>query len=277
MKMTEIIKDAFQFPSKNTGRFAMYLLLEVLLAGFLFGGVFTYAQGFLNAENFLIGGIYVIIAFLFGIIIMGYNINVIKSGINREDNLPVFELYENFMTGFDNFALLIAYYIIPVLIVLIVAQDTHLFSNAMVILREVVLQLFNIYIMGSSVGIAVNALSPLLTSFVNSLAITIAVALVLFIIFSILYFMAESRLANTGSLREALNMFESAKDVVRIGVGRVIALILVVLLIIAVIDIILLTVLSFYPFLLSILDIIITPYMFLVTQRALGLLYSDIA
>ena len=221
--------------------------------------------------------LYVIIAFLFGIIIMGYNINVIKSGINREDNLPVFELYENFMTGFDNFALLIAYYIIPVLIVLIVAQDTHLFSNAMVILREVVLQLFNIYIMGSSVGIAVNALSPLLTSFVNSLVITIAVALVLFIIFSILYFMAESRLANTGSLREALNMFESAKDVVRIGVGRVIALILVVLLIIAVIDIILLTVLSFYPFLLSILDIIITPYMFLVTQRALGLLYSDIA
>ena len=276
MKMTEIIRDAFLFPSKNTGRFAMYLLLEVLLAGFLFGGIFTYAQGFLNAENFLIGGIYVIIAFLFGIIIMGYNIKVIKSGINREDTLPVFELYENFMTGFDNLAVFIAYSIIPALIILLVAHETHLFTNTMAILREVVLQLFNIYIVGSSVDIAFNALSPLITSFINSLAITIAVALVLSIIFSILYFMAESRLAKTGSLSDALNIFESLKDVAKIGVCRVIGLAFLVLLIIVIIEIVLITVLSFYPFLLSILDIIITPYLFLVTQRALGLLYSDI-
>ena len=89
--------------------------------------------------------------------------------------------------------------------------------------------------------------------------------------------MAEARLANTGSIREALNIFEAAKDITRIGLGKAILLLLAVVLIIAVIEIILLMALSYFPFLLSIIYIIMTPYLVLVTQRALGLLYSDIA
>ena len=88
--------------------------------------------------------------------------------------------------------------------------------------------------------------------------------------------MAEARLANTGSLKEALNIFEAIKDITRIGVGRVILLILFLFLVIAVIDIIFIAVLSYFPFLLSVIYIVITPYLALFTQRALGLLYSEI-
>ncbi len=276
MNITGIIKDAFLFPSKNTGSFAIYLILSVLMTGFALVGVLTYNFGLFDAENYLIGGIYLIISMLIGFIIAGYHVMVIKSGIELDDEVPVFELFENFMTGFDNFLVSIVYFTIPALIVILVAYDTNLFGNAVSVVKEFVLQIFNVYIMGNPINLAVNAISHTVFNFVSSLVITIAAALILFLIFSLLQAMAEARLANTGSLREALNIFESAKDIRRIGVGKVILLFLLIIIVIAVIEIILITVLSYYLFLLSVIFIIITPYLVLVTQRALGLLYSDI-
>lgn len=277
MNITGIIKDAFLFPSKNTGRFAIYLLLSVLMVGFIIGGDLTYAFGLFNSENYLLGGIYLIIAMLIGFIITGYHIKIIKSGIEHDEEVPVFELYKDFMTGFDNIVVSIFYFMIPALIVVLVGYDTNIFGNAIAIFEEFLLQIFNVFIMGNSVDIAVNAISNAVTNFVTSLAITIAVALILFVIFSFIQAMAEARLANTGSLREALNILESVKDIKRIGVGRVILVTLLVVLIIAIIDIILLIAFNYYPFLIIIVYIIITPYLALFAQRALGLLYSDIA
>jgi hypothetical protein len=277
MNIIGIIKDAFLFPSKNTGRFAIYLLLSVLATGFAIGGIFTYSLGVFDPENFLTGGVYLIISMLIVFIISGYHIKIIKSGIELDEEVPVFELFEDFMTGFNNVVVSLAYFIILALMVLAVAYDTNLFANAMAVVWEFVVQIFNVYIMGSPINPAVNAISHLLSNFAGSLAVTIVVALILSVIFSIIQAMAEARLANTGSLREALNIFESARDITRIGVGRVILVILAIFVIIALIEIILMALLSYYLFLLSVLLIILTPYFVLVAQRAIGLLYSDIA
>ena len=138
--MTGIIKDALLFPSKNTGRFAIYLLLSVLMTGFAIGGVFTNALGLFDGENYLLGGIYIIISIMIGFLIAGYHIKVIKSGIDHDDEVPVFELYKDFMTGFDNTVVSLVYFIIPALIVLLVALDTNLFANAIAVVHEVVYQ-----------------------------------------------------------------------------------------------------------------------------------------
>jgi hypothetical protein len=277
MKITEIIKDAFLFPSKNTGRYAIYLLLSVLIVLFALGGVLTNALGIIDGENYLTGGMYLLISMLIGILISGYHIKVIKSGIERDAEVPRFKLYEDFMTGFDNAVVMIVYYMIPALILVVVAQGANLFSNAIGVCREFVLQLFNVYIMGDSVDVAVNAMSHTLSSFANSLAITVTIGFVLFLIFSFLQSMAGARLAKTGSLKEALNIFESAKDMKRIGLGRVIILTILVLVLIGVIELVLAFILNKYPFLLLTFSIVISPYFVLVTQRALGLLYSDIS
>ena len=276
MNITEIIKDAFLFPSKNTGKFAMYLLLSVLMIGFVIGGIVTYSFGFINEEDYLIGGIYLLIAMMIGFILYGYRLRVIKSGIELDDNVPSFELYENFMTGFDNFVVTLFYYIIPALIVLVVGYGTHLRDNAINVVWEFVSQIINC-IIGNSTGFTLNTLSHAATNFLNSLFITITAALILFIIFSILKFAAEARLANTGSLKEALNIFGALKDIIRIGIVRVLILVLLVIVIIAVIGIIFITLFAYYPFLLTIIYSILTPYLILVTQRAIGLTYSDIA
>lgn len=277
MKITEIIKDAFLFPSKNTGRFAIYLLLSVIMIGFVLGGLFTWAFGFVNKENYLIGGFYFVIAMIIGFIIIGYHIKIVKSGIEHDNNVPVFELYNDFMTGFDNIVLLIGYTIVLILITVVVGYGSNLFANIADLFQEIVLEVFNVYIMGDPIDSAVNALSPTIGNFANSLSITLTIATILFVIFSILYYVAEARLANTGSLTEAFNVFETVKDITRIGVGKTILLIISIILIIGIIEIILVIALSYVPFLLSVIYIIMTPYMGLVAQRAVGLLYSDIA
>lgn len=271
MNVTEIIKDAFLFPSKNIGRFAIYLLLSLFMAWFVFMGVFTYASGLINAGNYLTGGMCLIISLLIGFIIAGYHIMVIKSGIELDDEVPAFEWYENFMTGFDNVLVSMIYFMIPVLIVLLVGLSTNVLGNAIAIVKEFALLIFNEYIMGGSLDIASNTISH-----ATSIAITSAVALILFVIFSFLQSMAKTRLANTGSLREALNIYEVAKDITRIGVGKVILSILLLVVIVPFIEIILIVIFKGFLFLMP-LNIIIIPYLALAFQRVLGLLYSDIA
>ena len=276
MKFTEIIKDAFLFPSKNIGRFAIYLLLVVLMVAFALGGILTYLLGIFDGQNYLLGGMYLIISMLIGFLVAGYHIRIIKSGIERDEEVPVFELFENFMTGFDNILVLLAYYLIPAILVVLIAFDTKLFDYAAALCQEFVLQIVNVLIMGSSPDLAVNALTPIVNNLMGSISITIIAGLILFAIFTLFQFIGESRLAKTGSLKEALNILESMKDIKRIGVGRTILLLILVLLIMAIIDTILISVLTYYPFLLLVFMTIITPYWALVTRRALGLLYSNI-
>ncbi len=279
MKTTEIIKDAFSFPSKKPGRFAIYLLLTVFLVFFAIGGYITFGLGLFNSENYLIGGLYMLFSLIIGIILSGYHITVIKSGIERDDEFPVFKWFENFITGFENVIVALFYYIIPTIIVAIVGYDTNIYGNIIAVIEEILYQLFNVYIMGSSINSGLNAIYHTIDNLTNSLMITFTVALILFIIFSILQFMAQARLAKTGSITESLNIYEAAKDIWKIGLAKVFVLFLLVFIILAIIEFILINLINIFPlfiFLVTTFYILITPYIILVAPRAIGLLYSDI-
>ena len=271
MDVIEIINDAFVFPSKDIKVLVIYVLLSILAGAFSFIGTFVYILGFITPECFMWGGIACIVSMLIGWVLAGYLISIIKSGIELDDEVPGFEWWENFITGFNNFIVTIVYFIIPAFIVVVVGYLTNIYGNFMIIANEVMSQAQNVY-MGNSTFILSEAASQAIANLMISLSITIMVALVLFVIFSFLQTMAQARLANTGSLGEALNVVEAAKDIKRIGVGKVIVVILLIIIIIAVIEMIL----SSVPFL-AILSIIISPYLLFFAQRAVGLLYSDIA
>ncbi len=277
MKITGIIKDAFLFPSKNTGRFAIYLLLAVLMIGFAIGGVLTCLFGLFDDLNYLMGGIYLLISMIIGFIISGYHIKIIKSGIEQSDEVPVFKLFEDFMTGFENIIVKLPYLIIPAFLTIIMGYGTNLFGNFTSIIEEVISQILNVLFMGGSTDTAVNAISQNISNFVGSLSVTITVGLIIFLIFSFIMSMAAARLANTGSLKEALDIVEPAKDITRIGIPKTVITLVLIFIIIALIEILLLFLFKYFMFIVFILLIIITPYLFLVSQRALGLLYSEIA
>lgn len=277
MNITEIIKDAFLFPSKNMERFAVYLVLSVLMTVFILGGTLVYPWGFFNVDNYAIGGIYLVIALVIGFFISGYHLKVIKSGIELDDEVPVFELGENFLGGFEITIISVFYFIIQAFIIAVAVLATNVFGNAIATVQEIRLQIFNVFFMVNSADIAVDAISNAVFNFIISLAITIAVALIVFLIFSILQSASQARLANTDNLKDALDIFEAAKDIKRIGIVKVLLLVLLVLVIIAVMATIFIILFNYLPLVVSVIYILLVPYIALAIQRLIGLAYSDIA
>ena len=275
MEIMEIIKDALVFPSTDLRTFFIFVLLTIFAGVFSTVGILFYILGVLNAEFFLWGGLAAIVAMLIGWVMSGYSISVIKSGIELEDEVPEFVWWDNFITGFNGFIVSIVYFIIPAFLVAIVGYMTNITGNIMAVATEISSQAVNVYT-GASASIATDALSQAVAGLAVSLATTLTAAVVLFVIFSFLQTMAEARLANTDSLCEALNVFEAAKDIGRIGVVKVIAVILLVIIVSAVINMVLSAIFSYVP-ILSILSVFVSPYLVLFAQRAVGLLYSDIA
>ena len=277
MNITEIIKDAFLFPSKNMERFAVYLVLSVLMTVFILGGTLVYPWGFFNVDNYAIGGIYLVIALVIGFFISGYHLKVIKSGIELDDEVPVFELGENFLGGFEITIISVFYFIIQAFIIAVAVLATNVFGNAIATVQEIRLQIFNVFFMVNSADIAVDAISNAVFNFIISLAITIAVALIVFLIFSILQSASQARLANTDSLKDALDIFEALKDIKRIGIVKVLLLVLLVLVIISVMATIFIILFNYLPLVVSVIYILLVPYIALAIQRLIGLAYSDIA
>ncbi len=275
MDIMDIIKDSFVFPSKNIKLLLIFELLSIVAGAFSVIGTIVYVLGFISPECFMWGGIAVIVSMLIGWILSGYLISVVKSGIELDEDVPEFEWWDNFNNGFNYFIVSIVYYIIPAFIVVVVGYLTNIFGNVLAVAQEIIAQGMNVF-MGTSTVFVSDAMTQAIVNLAVSLAITATIAVILFVIFSFLQTIAGARLANTGSLTEALNIFESAKDIRRIGIGKVIVLILLVIIIIAVIEAILSAIYSYVP-ILSILSIIITPYLIFFAQRAVGLLYSDIA
>jgi hypothetical protein len=273
MNITEIIKNAFIFPSKNLETLSVFAILSVFSGAFIVEGIVAAIFGIFDIMNLVIGIICIIIAIIIGLITQRISIQCIKSGIDLEEKLPDFNWFQSFDTGFSKVIITIFYFIIPALIVVVIGFITNIFGCILYLAEQIALHAPNI-ITGNSAS-ATDAIYMASSPLLIALAITISLGLIIFLIFSFFQFMGEARLAHTGSLKEALNIYKAAKDISRIGVGKVILLSTLIFIIVAAIEIVL-TIIFDHLLVLSILTIVTTPYLTLFSQRALGLLYSDI-
>ncbi|MBR3112408.1 MAG: DUF4013 domain-containing protein [Methanobrevibacter sp.] len=276
MEITEIIKESFIFPANNLKALAIYIAITFVMGILVAGGIFS-ALGIQNSALYgILSFILFIIAVLVGFILSGYEIDIIKTGIDLEDLAPDFDWKADLIRGIKAIIVAIVYFIIPAIITLIVAFITNVPGNFVNVVQYVNQTAVNTN--GTVVANSVLEMVPksVMSGLVGSISITLLVAAVLFIIFSFIQVMANSRLANTDSLGEALNIPEAVKDISRIGVGKVLATLILVFIVSLVIGAILSAVYQQVPQL-SILNIIVTPYLMFFTNRATGLLYSDIA
>lgn len=278
MEILDIIKESFIFPSKNLEKLAIYIVLMFVM-GLLIGGGLVLAVLSIDNEMILavVGFILFIIGIILSFIIAGYQLGILKSGIDQADEAPSFDWKNDLINGIKVLVVNIVYFIIPTIIVAIIGLIVDVPGNIANVAQEAAFTPANATAMANSTGVATQAISDAaMSGLLTSLAITGIIALIVFIIFAFLATMGESRLANTGSLGEALNIPEAYRDLTRIGVGKVIAVILLTVIVVAVIEAILGYIYGQIPQL-SILSIIVTPYFAFFTQRATGLLYSDIA
>lgn len=275
MEIIDIIKEAFIFPSNNLEKLAIYIVLTFVMGMLLVGGIFSFVFSSQSGAFLILGLILCIVALVLALIVGGYQLSIMKSGMDQDEDAPAFDWKNNVINGIKLIVLSIVYFIIPAIIVAIVALLTNIPGNVMQIIQEYFTSINATAAVNSTASAVAPVSSVSWAALGTSLAIT-AIAIILFIIFAFIQIMGQARLAKTGSLGNALNIIEAAKDIPRIGVGKVIAVVLLVVIVIVVVQGILGYVYGQIPQLV-IISIIVTPYLKFFTQRAYGLLYSDIA
>ena len=102
------------------------------------------------------------------------------------------------------------------------------------------------------------------------------IAIILFIVFALANFMAKCRLAKTDDLGYALAIGEAIGDISRVGIGKILATVIIVFVIVFIVVIILGLIAGINKTVASILLGIFSVYVIFFYNRAIGLLYSDV-
>lgn len=278
MEIIDIIKEAIVFPSKSLDKLAIYIGLKFLATILLACGIFACVFSVDSAIFSIIGLIFILAALFFAFITMGYSLKIIKSGIDGDELLPAYDWKNDGIAGIKLFVVDFVYYLIPAILTVVIAFITNVPGTFMKLAQDSMVTAAMMNATSASINastipaVSQNAVS----AFVGSILITALISMVLFIIFSLVQSMGQARLAKTGDIGNALNVVEAAKDITRIGIGKVIAIVILVALVIMVVTGIL-TFLANQVSFLGILSIIVSPYLLFFAQRAFGLLYADIA
>ncbi len=124
MELGEIFSDALSYPLKNIKALIIYLILGIILgiavAGTL-GGVMAGVAAknpFATIGSGIIG---IVVALILGFLISGYQLDIIKFGIERSDRGPEIDFMRQFINGVKYFIVSIVYMIIPIIIGAILA------------------------------------------------------------------------------------------------------------------------------------------------------------
>jgi hypothetical protein len=176
--------------------------------------------------------------------------------------------------GIKAFILDMIYFIIPAVIVIIVASATGLFTS----LTEIIYASIDTMADGASNFTTIMATVPKSTmaTFTNALTVTLIVAIILFIIFSLMAVTGLVRYAKSGSGTEGLRFKEILKDMAKIGFLKIIVT-LIVIYIIAFAWAIVISVIGLIPDIGVFIGIFVgMPFIMLFLYRAIGLLYADV-
>lgn len=266
MNLREIIMDAIKFPISDIRKFLIFCVLIILMSL----STVLPSYGFKDSTSTIILSLVTLIV---SIIVLGYSIDVIKGGTEGDDTLPDFDYVKQFVMGIKALILEIIYFIIPAIIVIIVASASGLFTS----FTTIVYASIGAIEKGASNATMIMAAIPksAMNTFTNALTITLVVAIILFIIFSLMSFTATVRFAKTGSGTEGLRFKQIIKDMAKVGFLKIIVT-LIVIYIIALLLAVVIGLIGLIPYIGVFIGIFIgVPFIMLFLSRAIGLLYAD--
>ena len=266
MNLREIIMDSIKYPISDTRKFLIFCALIILMSL----STILPSYGFKNGTLSII---LTIVTLVVSFIVLGYLVEVIKGGTEGNDTLPDFDYVKQFVIGIKALILDIIYFIIPAVIVIIVASATGLFSSFTKIVYVSIDAISN----GTDNFTAIMATVPKSTmaTFTNALTVTIIVAIILFIIFSLMSFTGLVRFAKYESGVEGLRFRKILKDMSNVGFIKIIVT-LIVIYIIALLLAFAIGLIGLIPYIGVFIGIFVgVPFILLFSYRAIGLLYAD--
>ena len=266
MNLREIIMDAIKFPISDTRKFLIFCALIIIMS------LSTVLPSY-GVKDSTLSLILTLVTLIVAIIVLGYCVEVIKSGTDGDDTLPDFDYVKQFVNGIKALILDIIYFIIPAIITIIVASATGLFTSFTKI----------VYISIDAMSKNANNLTTIMAAvpkttmntFTNALTITLIVAIILFIIFSLMSFTGLVRFAKTGSGTEGLRFRQILRDMSKVGLIKIIVTLIVIYIIAFVLSLII-GLIGLIPYIGVFIGIFVgVPFMLLFLYRAIGLLYAD--
>ena len=266
MNLREIIMDAIKYPISDTRKFLIFCVLIILMS------LSTILPSY-GVKDGTVSIILSLVTLIVSFIVLGYSVEVIKGGAEGDDTLPDFDYVKQFVMGIKALVLDIIYFIIPAVLVIIVASASGLFSSFTKIVYASIDAITN----GASDFTMIMAAIPKSTMniFTNSLTITLIVAIILFIIFSLMSFTGLVRFARSGSGIEGLRFREILKDMSNVGFVKIIVT-LIVIYIIAFALAVVIGLIGLIPYIGVFIGIFVgVPFIMLFLYRAVGLLYAD--
>ncbi len=119
MELGEIISDALAYPLKNIKALAIYAILGIIL-GIVAGSSLLAVLFSASSKNVLatIGSslLAVIVTLVLGFFITGYQLDIMKFGIERREDGPGIDFVRQFLNGVKLFVVNFVYMIIPMII-----------------------------------------------------------------------------------------------------------------------------------------------------------------
>ena len=236
MELGEILSDALVYPFQNIKALVIYAILGIIL-GIAIGGTIVGIFAGVAAENVLavLGSsvIGIIVALVLGFFITGYQLDIVKHGIERSAAGPDVDFIRQFFNGVKYFVVVIVYMIIPIIISAILA---------------VVFQ---------------HWLSSIITLIVS-------------IIFALALLMGQCRLAKTEDLGYALAIGDAIGDISRVGIVKVLALVIILFIIAFILYFIAGAIAQWNATVGGVILGILGVYIAFFSARATGLLYSNV-
>ena len=124
MEIGEILSDALVYPFQDIKAFVIYLILGIIL-GIAVGGTVVGIYAGIAADNILAvigsGIIGIVVALVIGFFISGYELDIVKYGIERDQRAPDIDFVRQFINGVKYFVVYLIYMIIPIIISAILA------------------------------------------------------------------------------------------------------------------------------------------------------------
>ena len=260
LEIGEILNDAVHYPLDHPKDLLVYIILDIIITimGIAIGAgsllhsaqsdipnIITSmtSSGAVPAFNYFIrnagtiGIVIVLIIMIINLFINGYGLDIIKLGIERRDEGPKIDIVRQIINGIKILVINFVYMFIPLIIMLILMQ-----------IHEII---------GGIIGI------------------------VLLVLFAFGLLMAQCRLAKNEKITDALNIAEAFNDIKKVGIIKILATVLVIFIIGIVLEFILSAIvrllipLGLNLFIGPILAALVGAYIFFLSYRAIGLMYSD--
>lgn len=192
MTLTEIVKNSFKYPF-DIPKWAILSILTII-------GNLVIVLPFLFLIEEVNNGILSLVSIVVSIFVLGYGISILRSSIDKSDNMPDFNIKNNFTDGLKHIVVSFVYLIIPFLIFIALSYLMNITAYNF----DLVTYSFTKTTVLNQTADSIYSVTETAVPTLN-IIITLIISFVISLVFALFEIIGLCRLAKFNSLKEAFN------------------------------------------------------------------------